>query len=128
MTPEEEARGVLLGERIKNHRQASGLTLRGFARAVGIAPAFVVDIESGHRMPGHDVLGRIAATLGIPLAELQALDPRITPEVREWMDGDPCVSAFLRWLRARPDRNDLMARMMRAERHPDDPDKPAEQE
>ena len=97
-----------LGERIKERRREVGLTLRGFARSVGIAPAFVVDIEAGNRMPRHEVLARIADTLSVPLAELQALDPRITPEVREWMDGNPRVSGFLRRLHARPDRDALL--------------------
>lgn len=97
-----------LGERVKERRQEAGLTLRGFARSVGIAPAFVVDIESGHRMPGHDVLARVADTLGIPLAELQAIDPRITPAVRKWMDGNPRVSGLLRDLRERPDRDEVL--------------------
>ena len=101
-----------LGERIKERRQETGLTLRGLARSASIAPAFVVDIEAGNRMPGHEVLARVAAVLDLPLAELQALDPRITPEVREWMDSDPRVSGFLRGLCARPDRNEVFASIL----------------
>ena len=102
-----------LGEYIKEYRKASGLTLRGFASQANIAPAFVVDIEAGHRMPGHGVLARIADVLDVPLAELQALDPRVTPEAKEWMDGNPHVSGFLRKLCKRPDRDALIVELER---------------
>jgi transcriptional regulator with XRE-family HTH domain len=102
-----------LGEHIKERRKESGLTLRGFASQADIAPAFVVDIEAGHRMPSHGVLARIADILDIPLADLQALDPRVTPEVREWMDGNPRVSGFLRKLCEHPDRDALLLEMER---------------
>jgi len=100
-----------LGERIKERRKESGLTLRGLAAQANIAPATAADIEAGHRMPGHGVLTRIAEVLGVPLAELQALDPRVTPEVREWMNRNPRVSGFLRKLCEHPDRDALLLEM-----------------
>jgi transcriptional regulator with XRE-family HTH domain len=94
-----------LGARIRERRLELGLTLRGSALAAAMSPAYLADIESGHRMPGPGVLGRLAMVIDLPLAELRALDPRVTPEVREWMESDPRVSTFLEALRARPDRN-----------------------
>ena len=72
-----------LGARIRELRQEQYLTLRGFARTVDVAPSFVVDIEADRRLPSPATLYRIAAALGIPLGDLQALDPRLAPEERE---------------------------------------------
>jgi transcriptional regulator with XRE-family HTH domain len=72
-----------LGARIRELRQEQHLTLRGFARAVDVAPSFVVDIEADRRLPSPATLYRIATALGVPLGDLQALDPRLAPEERE---------------------------------------------
>ena len=100
-----------LAQDIRDRRRALGLTLRGFARQVGVAPSFVTDIEAARRRPGPEVLGKIAGVLDVPLAELQALDPRITPEVKEWMDEEPRVSSLLRRLSDDPDRDALLRRI-----------------
>jgi len=100
-----------LGKRIRERRQELGLTVRGFAARIGVAPPFVTDIEADRRRPGPEVLERIASVLGIPLDELQALDPRITPEVKEWMDEQPRVSSLLRRLQDDPDRDELLRRI-----------------
>jgi transcriptional regulator with XRE-family HTH domain len=97
-----------LGKRIRDRRQELGLTVRGFAARVGVQPPFVTDIEADRRRPGPEVLDRIAAVLDVPLAELQALDPRITPEVKEWMDEQPRVSSLLRRLQDDPARDELL--------------------
>lgn len=100
-----------LAQDIRDRRRALGLTLRGFARQVGVAPSFVTDIEAARRRPGPEVLGKIAGVLDVPLAELQALDPRITPEVREWMERDPRVSSILQQLQERPDREAALSQI-----------------
>lgn len=110
-----------LGRRIRERRQQLGLTVRGFAARVGIAPPFVTDIEADRRRPGPEVLEKIADTLAIPLAELQELDPRITPEVKEWMDEEPRVSSLLRRLRQDPDRDALLRRIERVVEDEQDP-------
>jgi hypothetical protein len=57
------------------------------------------------------LLRRLADVLGIPLAGLQALDPRITPGVQEWMEEQPRVGALLRRLSERPDRDAVLAEL-----------------
>lgn len=100
-----------LGKRIRERRQELGLTVRGFAARIGVAPPSVTDIEADRRRPGPEVLEKIASVLNIPLDELQALDPRITPEVKEWMDEQPRVSSLLRRLQDDPDRDELLRRI-----------------
>lgn len=97
-----------LGRRIRDRRQELKLTVRGFASRIGVQPPFVTDIEADRRRPSPEVLDRIASVLDLKLAELQALDPRITPEVKEWMDEEPRVSSLLRRLRDDPDRDELL--------------------
>jgi transcriptional regulator with XRE-family HTH domain len=113
-----------LGKRIRDKRQELGLTVRGFAARIEVAPPFVTDIEADRRRPSPDVLGRIARVLEIPLDDLQALDPRLTPEVKEWMDEEPRVSSLLRRLRDDPDRDALLRQIEQVvDREQDDPDK-----
>jgi transcriptional regulator with XRE-family HTH domain len=97
-----------LGKRIKEERQGLGLTVRGFARDIGVQPPHVTDIEADRRRPSPQVLARISERLSIPLAELQALDPRLPPEVKEWIEEEPRVSSLLRRLQDAPDRDALL--------------------
>jgi len=113
---------VSLGRRIRDRRQELNLTVRGFASRIGVQPPFVTDIEADRRRPSPEVLDRIASVLDLPLAELQALDPRITPEVKEWMDEEPRVSSLLRRLRDDPDRDALLRQMEQVVDHNQDAD------
>lgn len=65
------------GGRVQALRTEKGIGLRALARQAGVAPSFMVGIEDGSRMPSPGKLGRIAAALGVPEAELQVLDPRV---------------------------------------------------
>ena len=85
--------------------------MRGFAARIGVAPPFVTDIEANRRRPGQDVLAKIAAVLDLPLEELQALDPRLTPEVKEWIEEEPRVGTLLRRLSENPQRDVLLGRI-----------------
>lgn len=114
---------VSLGKRIRDRRQELNFTVRGFAARIGVQPPFVTDIEADRRRPSPEVFDRIANVLAIPLDELQALDPRITPEVKEWMDEEPRVSSLLRRLRDDPDRDALLRRIERVVDREQDSDK-----
>lgn len=100
-----------LGQLIKDCRQKKGLTVRGFAATIGVQPPFVTDIEADRRRPGPEVLSKIAETLDLPLEQLQALDPRISPEVKQWMDTEPRVSSLLRQLRQSANPDELLRRV-----------------
>jgi transcriptional regulator with XRE-family HTH domain len=100
-----------LGQVIRERRQQLRLTVRGFAAQIGVQPPFVTDIEADRRRPSPEVMQRIALTLGLELSELQKLDPRISPEVKEWMEEEPRVSSLLRRMRESPDRGALLDRV-----------------
>jgi transcriptional regulator with XRE-family HTH domain len=105
---------MTLGERIRARRTELRITLRELARRVEVSAPYLTDLEAGRRHPGPDVLIRIAAALELPVAELQALDTRLTPEVRRWVETQPDVARLLRTLRAsRPKHRDAMLRRLR---------------
>jgi transcriptional regulator with XRE-family HTH domain len=105
---------MTLGERIRARRTELGITLRELARRVEVSAPYLTDLEAGRRHPGPDVLIRIGAALELPVAELQALDTRLTPEVRRWVETQPDVARLLRTLRAsRPKHRDAMLRRLR---------------
>jgi transcriptional regulator with XRE-family HTH domain len=100
-----------LGQRIREARQGRGLTLRAFAAKIEVAPPFVTDLEADRRRPSPENLARISDVLDVPLEELEALDPRITPEDKEWVDESPAVSQLLRKLRDVPNRDDVLEKL-----------------
>lgn len=102
-----------LGKRIRRERQTKQLTVRGFARQVGVAAPFITDIEADRRRPSPEVLARIAGVLDLPLAELEALDPRLPREVKEWIDEEPRVGRLLRQLREARDPDSLLQEIER---------------
>lgn len=54
------------GDFIKDKRLAIGLSLRGFANAIGKAPSYISDIEKGNRNPNEkDLLDSIVKILNL---------------------------------------------------------------
>jgi transcriptional regulator with XRE-family HTH domain len=105
---------MTLGQRIRERRLELGITLREFARRVEVSAPYLTDLEAGRRHPGPEVLARIAAALGVPAAELEALDTRLSPEVRRWVETQPEVARLLRTLQTTPrKRREQMLRRLR---------------
>ena len=78
-----------LGARIKELRLAQNVSLRQFANTVGIAPAFLSDIELERRFPSNDVLQKIADHLKVPFGELKPFDVRDSvTEIRKLVQGN----------------------------------------
>ena len=59
-----------LGRRIRSHREESKVSLREFARRLGISPSAVSQIETGKSRPSVSTLYAIVTELGISLDEL----------------------------------------------------------
>lgn len=51
-------------------RQEQGMTLATISRKVGVSIAYLSDIEKGNRRGSPAVIGRIADSLGVSVAEL----------------------------------------------------------
>lgn len=78
------------GARIRQEREARGLTQTDVAKAAGVHPSYVSRLEAGdpsYKSIGRDIQRAIAHVLGVPFAELEALlydEPRprtLTPIV-----------------------------------------------
>ena len=71
-----------LGRRIKERRNAAGITQRVLAERMGVAVQTVQNWERGSRTPTIPVLIAIAAAIGVPAVDLFAGavdDPSATP-------------------------------------------------
>src|SRR5262245_27415666 len=95
---------MTLGERIRARRLELRITLRELARRVDVSAPYLTDLEAGRRHPSPEVRGRIAAALELPEAELEALDTRLSPEVRRWVETQPDVARLLRTIQTSPRR------------------------
>jgi len=105
---------MTLGQRIRARRLELGITLRELARRVGVSAPYLTDLEAGHRHPSPDVLVRIAEALGLPAADLETLDGRLSPEVRRWVETQPEVARLLRTMQTSPrKRREEMLRRLR---------------
>jgi transcriptional regulator with XRE-family HTH domain len=61
---------VLLGKRIRQLRQRTGLSQERFAAKAGLDRTYYAGIERGERIPSVKQLAKIAAALGVSLAAL----------------------------------------------------------
>jgi len=64
------------GQFIKNIRTYKGISLRRFAEKIGIAPAYMSDIENGHRPPpvhNMEILNSITQHLSLNESEKQKM-------------------------------------------------------
>jgi transcriptional regulator with XRE-family HTH domain len=65
-----------MGDRLREARQARGLSLRGLAERLGVSPSLISQVETGRARPSVSTLYAIATTLGISLDELLFIDAR----------------------------------------------------
>ena len=102
-----------LAELVKARRSARNWSLRQLGTQIGVTPAYVADIEASRRLPSSELKERLAAVLEIPMEELDAADSRLTPDLREWVEERPQLTALLRSLRTVPESDMLIQRLSR---------------
>lgn len=79
-----------MGDRIKELRMQSGLSLRQLAGKIDKSPAFMSDVELGRRFPSDEVLCDIAKVLKTSTEELKALDTRSSlDDIKRLAQRDP---------------------------------------
>ena len=83
-----------LGAAIKFFRERQGISLRALGATVGVSAPFLSDLERGRRKT--DKLPAIAAALDVDVAILQALDGRLTQDLKDWIAENPGLIAILR--------------------------------
>ena len=65
-----------MGDRLREARQARGLSLRALAERLGVSPSLISQVETGRARPSVSTLYAIATSLGISLDELLFIDAR----------------------------------------------------
>ena len=85
-----------LGQEIRRLRTEANRTLRSFAEELEISAPYLSDLERGRRQPPEKLLRKIAEMLRVPFGELKALDTRLDPELKDWMDRTPAATHLLR--------------------------------
>lgn len=68
--PQRDPLLLKLGQSLKRHREAAGLSQEQLAEAADIDRTYVSDIERGNRNPGIKNIARLAKALGIKTADL----------------------------------------------------------
>jgi transcriptional regulator with XRE-family HTH domain len=102
-----------LGKLIRQRRQALRWSLRQLGEKIGVTPAYVADLEAGRRSPGAELTERIATALDISPENLAAADARLSPDLRDWIEERPQLTAVLRSLHASPNSDRLIQRLGR---------------
>ncbi|WP_326762790.1 helix-turn-helix domain-containing protein [Streptomyces phaeochromogenes] len=71
-----------IGRNVRSYRRRDGRTLTAIAGLCGITERYLEMIEAGSKVPSADVLARLAAELGVPLAALFTEAPVDEPATR----------------------------------------------
>lgn len=108
-----------LGTFIRRTRDEKDISLREFARRLGVSPAFASDIELGRRFPSDDMLEKIAGVLDSELTTLRKLDTRApVDELKRLSESDPTFGVAFRTLVERKiDPEDLLAWVQARPKH-----------
>lgn len=81
---------ISFGQRIRDLREESDLSLRELAKRIKISAAFLSDIELGRRFPSDDVLALLARELGATEKDLRSYDTRpAVEEIRRLASENP---------------------------------------
>jgi len=96
------------GKFISEKRKAKGITLRRLAAEIGIAPAFMSDIEKGHRYPPKkETLDKIVHALNLNEEDINKMfdlaaeekDNTVSPDLPEYIMNNDKVRVALRLAR-----------------------------
>ena len=122
---DDRKRGFMTGEfgkYIEKKRKAKNITLRGFAAELEIAPAYMSDIEKGHRYPpDKDKLEAMVRILGLSGEEAdhmydlaaQEKDNTVSPDLPEYIMGTEKARVALRMARDNNIGDDVWQKMIR---------------
>ena len=88
---------MALGKKIKELRVGMKMSMRGLARAVGVTPMHISNIEKGFTKGSSELISKIAKALDTDVDQLLHLADRVDPEVVEVIQNNPdSVPNFLR--------------------------------
>lgn len=88
------------GDIIRQRREEKEITLRAFAKEVGVTATYISMMERGmNAPPGPDKIKRMAVILGLDADELLATAKKVDPEVASILRSDPGFPEVLRTAR-----------------------------
>ena len=85
-----------IGEIIREKRPEKFPSLREFAKALGIAPSYLSDIETDRRKPSEEVIKAIADKLDLDFNELMGRAGRIHSDASKYMKTNPIAGVLFR--------------------------------
>jgi transcriptional regulator with XRE-family HTH domain len=77
-----------MGDRLRQARQARGLSLRGLAELLGVSPSLISQVETGRAKPSVNTLYALASELGVSLDVLLFMDTEPPAPASARGDGD----------------------------------------
>jgi transcriptional regulator with XRE-family HTH domain/mannose-6-phosphate isomerase-like protein (cupin superfamily) len=95
-TPDRREPVAGVGAQLRERRQAAGLSLRQFAKTLGVSASFISQLENGKSQPSVATLYQICSALGVTVDELFAAldtpDPRPSASAASAKDVPALVS------------------------------------
>jgi transcriptional regulator with XRE-family HTH domain len=109
---------VTMGQRLRELRESSGLSLREVAKAANISAPFLSDVELGRRYPTNETLAVIAQTLHASAEDLKKHDHRSAlADLKQLAEGNPNLGAAVSALVDRVKSGTLTAEELAATLH-----------
>jgi len=92
-----EGQNVTLGQKLRELRERSGLSLREFAKQIDVSAPFLSDVELGRRFPREETLLLIAKKLKVSADVLKRYDHRAAlVDLKRLAEGTPSLGAAIR--------------------------------
>jgi transcriptional regulator with XRE-family HTH domain len=86
-----------MGRKLRELREAAGISLRELAREAKISAPFLSDVELGRRFPKDETLAVIGKRLGVPLEILKEHDTRsAVNDLKRMADAAPSLGFAFR--------------------------------
>ena len=90
--------GLALGLKLRNEREAHGISVRSFARTLGVSPSLVSQIERGLVMPSVGTLYGMCSELSLTLDHLFDQGTQSATTRAKTRSNRPRVAAVQRWM------------------------------
>jgi transcriptional regulator with XRE-family HTH domain len=84
-----------MGDRLRQARQARGLSLRGLAEVLGVSPSLISQVETGRAKPSVNTLYALATELGISLDVLLFMDTKPPLQSEDALDLEESIETPL---------------------------------
>ena len=88
-----------IGSHLRELREQRGLSLRKFAKRLGISAAHLVDLEKDRRNPSPELLQKVADELDVPMAIFDQFSLALPKTVHDWVEKNPVLGRAINLFR-----------------------------